>query len=125
MFVYKSVSHKFKTLATVFKEQVCLAVLSIHGFPKVATNTDTHGAMSSKTSHRKQKVLIRNLHYLVLLLVISKRTLSILELLMKCKKKKELGVLNGSFLSSLVEGGHSFYISLKGTIWMENRDVHR
>ena len=41
-------------------------------------------------------------------MVVLKLTLSIQELMIK-SKKKVLGVFNGSFLSSLVGGGHGFF----------------
>ena len=49
---------------------------------------------------------------------IMKLTLDIFELQIKSKKIKKMvvDVLNGSFLSSLVEGAISFLISLKGII---------
>ena len=45
---------------------------------------------------------------LVFLIVVLKLTLDILVLLIK-RKKKILSIYNGSFLSSLVVGGHGFF----------------
>ena len=55
----------------------------------------------------------------VFLLVILKLTLDILELLMKSKKNLRC-FLNGSFLSSFVGGGHSFFNFIKGDNWKKS-----